>query len=54
LAGGYLKDEAPTFGPWLVWTRTREAAMRLAECRDPIPQAVAVSWTDVGDVPVRN
>src|SRR5262249_49217344 len=55
LDSDYVKDETLVFafGSRPIWTRTREAAMRLADLCDPIP-AVAMSgyWTDVGNVRV--
>ena len=54
LEGGYMKDETLTSvsSSRPIWTRTREAAMRLAEYCDPMPAAAeAARWADVGNVP---
>jgi hypothetical protein len=50
-----MHDEALSVAsvPLPIWTRTRQAAMRLAELCDPIPPVmVRVKWVDVGNVPV--
>ena len=55
LHGGYMKDEAlvSAFGARPIWTRTRQAAMQLAEHCDPMPQdPVSAYWADVGNVRV--
>jgi hypothetical protein len=49
--GGERRDETLVyaFGPCPIWTRDRQAAMRLAEYCDPIPLApVAGYWADDG------
>jgi hypothetical protein len=49
--GGEHRDETLVyaFGPCPIWTRDRQAAMRLAEYCDPIPQApVEGCWADDG------
>ena len=53
LDGGHTQDQTLVFAFELLpsWARTPEAAMRLAEYCDPIPQSpVAGCWTDVGNV----
>ena len=53
LHGGYMKDETLVFvsGSRPIWTRTRQAAMQLAEHCDPMPRApVTGYWADVGNV----
>ena len=53
LYGGYMKDETLVFvsGSRPIWTRTRQAAMQLAEHCDPMPRApVTGYWADVGNV----
>jgi hypothetical protein len=55
LHGGYMKDETLVFvsGSRPIWTRTRQAAMQLAEHCDPMPRdPVAGYWADVGNVRV--
>ena len=47
----YMRDEAliSAFGARPIWTRTRQAAMQLAEHCDPMPRdPVAGYWADVG------
>ena len=51
----YMQDEAlfSAFGALPIWTRTRQAAMQLAEHCDPMPRdPVAGYWADVGNVRV--
>jgi hypothetical protein len=51
----YMQDEAlvSAFGAWPIWTRTRQAAMQLAEHCDPVPRdPVTGYWADVGNVRV--
>jgi hypothetical protein len=51
----YMQDEAlvSAFGARPIWTRTRQAAMQLAEHCDPMPRdPVAGYWADVGNVRV--
>jgi hypothetical protein len=51
----YTQDEAliSSFGARPIWTRTRQAAMELAEYCDPLPRdPVAGFWADVGNVRV--
>jgi len=50
-----MQDEAliSAFGARPIWTRTRQAAMQLAEHCDPMPRdPVAGYWADVGNVRV--
>ena len=51
----YFQDEAlvSAFGARAIWTRTRQAAMELAEYCDPMPRdPVTGFWADVGNVRV--
>jgi hypothetical protein len=51
----YMRDEAlvSAYGARPIWTRTRQAAMELAEYCDPMPRdPVAGYWADVGNVRV--
>jgi hypothetical protein len=51
----YMQDEAlvSAFGARPIWTRTRQAAMELAEHCDPMPWTpVTGYWADVGNVRV--
>jgi hypothetical protein len=51
----YMQDEAlvSAFGAWPIWTRTRQAAMQLAEFCDPMPRdPVTGYWADVGNIRV--
>jgi hypothetical protein len=51
----YTQDEAliSSFGARPIWTRTRQAAMELAEYCDPLPRdPVAGFWADVGNLRV--
>ena len=53
LHDGYMKDETLVSGSRPIWTRTRQAAMQLAEHCDPMPRdPVAGYWADVGNVRV--
>jgi hypothetical protein len=51
----YMQDESlvSAFGARPIWTRTRQAAMQLAEHCDPMPRdPVTGYWADVGNVRV--